>query len=208
MRAISLAVLFAIAGGSSAAVAQDLAGQEREQERERETEEEGEEEIFWNALGVKLTYSFHLLRERTVADPAQARDSESLGGFVLSYERVLIPELLAIEFAKPFLFNDERFDTPNDLVLKLLHRFDAIELFIAAGASLNIRIIYADRQAIEGHDEDYVTFGVIAMTGASWWLDPHWTLDFELEYSYIPEGDDMVAHEFYLSAGVGWHFGS
>jgi len=69
----------------------------------------------------------------------------------------------------------------NDLVLKLLHRVDALELFIAAGVSLNIRIIYADRQAIEGHDEDYVTFEVVAMTGASWWLDPHWTRDFELE---------------------------
>jgi len=52
-----------------------------------------------------------LIRDsQTTGEPLRTR--ENLGGFVIAYERELLPKRLSLGMSKPFYFNSERFDTP------------------------------------------------------------------------------------------------
>jgi len=98
-----------------------------------------EEEEGRNALEVGFTHTFQLLR----ASPSEteAGRSENLWGFVLAYERILIPDRLALVIAKPFHFTQDRFDQ---------HKMN--EIF----ASFDGRVCFVGHTHIPGvFEEDY-----------------------------------------------------
>ena len=106
-------------------------------------------------------YTFHVLRDRDSADDRSSRcaRSEHLGGFILSYERELIPEHLALTIAKPFYFSRERFDTPFDVILRGIFRRGAWKGFIGAVVTWNIRVFEEERAEQEG-EKNLMSFGV------------------------------------------------
>ena len=83
-----------------------------------------EEKELLNAFSFGVAYAFQLNRNRdsaTTGEPLRTR--ESLGGFVIAYERELLPKRLSLGMSKPFYFLFNRVDTPFELVLKgLFHR--------------------------------------------------------------------------------------
>ncbi|MBW2225172.1 MAG: hypothetical protein JRF54_13345, partial [Deltaproteobacteria bacterium] len=62
-----------------------------------EATEEGEEKERLNGLSFGAAYTFHILRDRTSATTGEPlRTAEHLGGFVIGYQRELIPQHLAL----------------------------------------------------------------------------------------------------------------
>src|SRR6478735_3755741 len=93
-----------------------------------------------NALGLKGTGAVQFLHHQAATPDHTAPEVDYLGGFLLSYERTLIPSRLSIEFSKPFLFTKDRFDAPFDFLVKGLYRIGDFEPFVAGGATVNLRV--------------------------------------------------------------------
>ncbi|MGB0678182.1 MAG: hypothetical protein ACPGUV_00805 [Polyangiales bacterium] len=157
-----------------------------------------------NVIGLKPSHTLHLLHDREPGSSAELRHQEHLGGFILSYERMLWAERLALEFSKPFYFNDERIDSPFDLVFKAIWRRGRIETFAGVGVSLNVRIFAAEREEKEGKGLEF-SAGPAALVGAAYLLSERWALELELGYAYVP-GSDIVAHEISEALGVSYFF--
>ena len=125
----------------STASAEDGAqGAEPRQARERFLEEEeaaregmGAEEEYSNALAFGVIYTRSILRPRRSATGEELTEAENLFGLNLVYDRILIPNHLALGIAKPFLFNRERYDSPLEIVLKALIRRGQWEPFFGLG---------------------------------------------------------------------------
>ncbi len=115
-----------------------------------------------NALELGFTHTFQLLR--TSPSEAEAGRSENLWGFVLAYERILIPERLALVIAKPFHFTKDRFDSPLDVFLKVSFPKDRWDPYVGAGVSGNARFFSGELEQEEGRRVEY-TFGVGAIAG-------------------------------------------
>jgi hypothetical protein len=197
-RFVRFAVTVALCGcgwsvsGASAAQSEGATGAERE-------------EPLLNGFSFGAAYTFHILRDRdseTTGEPL--RTVEHLGGFVISYERELIAEHLALTIAKPFYFSRERFDTPFDFILSGIFRWGAWKGFIGAVMTWNIRVFEKERAEQEG-EKNQMSFGIGAVIGGAYYFTKRWSLDLEIGYAYIPT-DDIVTHEVSAALGPLFHF--
>lgn len=154
-----------------------------------------------NIVGFQAAYEWHGLEENRSATTG-APEVEHFGGFIISYERVLIPEWLIFEFAKPFLFNKGGFDSPMDLLLKVPFRFGDFELVAGAGMNLNFRVFDEDRAAEEGTEHE-TSVGIAVHVGAGYSISRHWALVAHCTFTYIPS-PDVVEFELTPSLGVSY----
>jgi hypothetical protein len=164
-----------------------------------------EEKPLLNGFSLGAAYTFHILRERdseTTGEPLST--FEHMGGFVLAYDRELIPEHLALTLSKPFYFSSERFDTPFDFVLRGLFRKGSWEGFVGAVVTWNIRIFERERAEQEG-EKNKMSLGVGAVIGGCHYFTDRWSLDLELGYAYIPT-EDIVEHELSAVLSGVFHF--
>lgn len=169
-----------------------------------EEEEERERELL-NGVTLGGAYTFHILRDREDAETGEPlRTREHLGGFVIGYDRELIPGCLALTISKPFYFSKERFDTPFDFILRGLLRKGDWEGFLGLVLTWNIRIFEKEREAKEG-ERNVLSFGVGAVIGGAYFFNPRWSLDLELGYAYIPT-EDIVEHELSAALSGVYHF--
>ena len=195
---ISVLLAACLVGPSTAQAAE-------EEPAERVEEAEGEEREWLNGFSFGGAYTFHILRDRNDAETGEPlKTREHLGGFVIAYERELIPRHLAIAISKPFYFNKERFDTPFDLILKGLFRKGSWEGFIGLVLTWNIRVFEEEREAKEG-ERNILSFGVGGAIGGAYFFNPHWSLDLELGYAYVPT-EDIVEHELSTALSGVYHF--
>ena len=168
-------------------------------------ESRGEEKARLNAVTLGGAYTFHILRDRNSATTGEPlRTIEHLGGFVISYDRELIPQHLALTIAKPFHFSKERFDTPFDFILKGLFRKGSWEGFIGLVLTWNIRVFEKEREEQEG-ERNILSFGIGGVIGGAYFFNPRWSLDLEAGYAYVPT-DDIVTHEVSASLAGAYHF--
>ncbi len=168
-------------------------------------ESDGEEKERLNAVTLGGAYTFHILRARDSATTGEPlKTIEHLGGFVISYDRELIPQHLGLTIAKPFYFSKERFDTPFDFILRGLFRKGSWEGFIGLVLTWNIRIFEKEREEQEG-ERNIMSFGIGAVIGGAYFFNPRWSLDLELGYAYIPT-DDIVTHEVSATLAGAYHF--
>ncbi len=195
---------------TAALVFASVAGIGRAHASEEETAEaqeaaEEEEPEWLNGFAFGAAYSFHILRDREDAETGEPlKTREHLGGFILTYDRELIPQRLAITIAKPFYFNNERFDTPFDFVLRGLFRKGPWEGFLGLVLTWNIRVFESEREAKEG-EKNILSFGIGGVMGGSYFFNPRWSLDLELGYAYIPT-EDIVEHELTAALSGVYHF--
>jgi hypothetical protein len=172
---------------------------------EAPAEAESEEKERLNAFTLAGAYTFHILRDRDSATTGEPlRTTEHLGGFVISYDRELIPQHLALTIAKPFYFSKERFDTPFDFILKGLFRKGSWEGFIGLVLTWNIRVFEKEREEQEG-ERNILSFGIGAVIGGAYFFNPRWSLDLEIGYAYVPT-DDIVTHEVSAALAGAYHF--
>jgi hypothetical protein len=170
-----------------------------------EATEGSEEKERLNAVTLAGAYTFHVLRARdadTTGEPLPT--VEHLGGFVISYDRELIPQHLALTISKPFYFSKDRFDTPFDFILRGLFRKGRWEGFIGLVLTWNIRVFEKEREEQEG-ERNILSFGIGAVIGGAYFFNPRWSLDLELGYANIPT-DDIVEHEFTAALSGVYHF--
>ena len=170
-----------------------------------EATEGSEEKERLNAVTLAGAYTFQVLRARdsdTTGEPLPT--VEHLGGFVISYDRELIPQHLALTISKPFYFSKDRFDTPFDFILRGLFRKGSWEGFIGLVLTWNIRVFEKEREEQEG-ERNIMSFGIGAVIGGAYFFNPRWSLDLELGYAYIPT-DDIVTHEVSAALAGAYHF--
>ena len=162
---------------------------------------EAEERNRPNALELGFTHTFQLLR--TSSSEAEAGRSENLFGFVVAYERVLIPDRLALVIAKPFHFTKDRFDSPLDIFLKVPFPRGRWEPYVAAGFSGNARFFSGELEQEEGRRVEY-TFGVGAIAGCVYRFTPRWGLSLEVGYLYFVNG--LTQHGFIDALSAVWSY--
>jgi len=160
-----------------------------------------EEEEGRNALEVGFTHTFQLLR--TSPSEAEAGRSENLLGFVVAYERILIPDRLELVIAKPFHFTQDRFDSPLDVFLKVTFPKGHWDPYVGAGVSGNLRLFSGELEQEEGRRVEY-TFGVGAIGGCTYLFTPHWGLSLEVGYLYFVNG--LTQHGFIDALSGVWTF--
>lgn len=149
-----------------------------------ETTAEGEKERR-NGVELGFTHAFQLLR--TSPSEAEAGRSEHLWGFVIGYERTLIPHRLTLVIAKPFHFTRERFDSPLDIFLKVNFPKGRWDPYIGPGISGNVRVFGGELEQEEERRFEY-TFGLGAITGFIYSFTPRWGISVELGYLYFVNG--------------------
>ncbi|MDH3623016.1 MAG: hypothetical protein OES69_07140 [Myxococcales bacterium] len=170
-----------------------------------EAAEVGEERERLNGLTLGGAYTFHILRDRDSATTGEPlKTIEHLGGFVIAYDRELIPQHLALTISKPFYFSKERFDTPFDFILKGLFRKGSWEGFIGLVLTWNIRVFEKEREEKEG-ERNILSFGIGAVIGGAYFFNPRWSLDLEVGYANVPT-DDIVEHEVSAALAGTYHF--
>jgi hypothetical protein len=153
-----------------------------------------------NAVSIKGGYAYLVLAQReSQVEGEEAPENEHLGGFEISYERTLIDNWLGLEFAKPFYFAPDRFDSPFELKLKLVHRWKFVEPYLGLGLTFNIRGFDGEREEVEGRKND-LSFGIAAAAGVSFWIARQWALEIAAGYAWVPVGH-VVNHE--VSAVIG-----
>lgn len=165
------------------------------------TRADAEEEERRNALELGFTHTFQLLR--TSPSEAEAGRSENLWGFVVAYERVLIPDRLALVIAKPFHFTKDRFDSPLDIFVKVAFPKGRWDPYVAAGVSGNLRLFSGELEQEEGRRAEY-TFGLGAIAGCTYLFTPHWGVSLELGYLYFVNG--LTQHGFIDALSGVWAF--
>lgn len=181
----------------SEAKAQDAGDPEQSAEPEAPREHEKKRR---NAIELGYTHSFQLLR--TSPSEAEAGRSENLFGFIIAYERALIPNRLSLVVAKPFHFTRDRFDSPLDVFLKANFPKGRWEPYIGAGVSGNLRVFGGELEQEEGRRVEY-TFGVGAITGFVYEFTPRWGISVEVGYLYFVNG---IAQHSIIDALTGVFF--
>jgi len=154
-------------------------------ERAEPEEVSGQDEERLNGIELGFTHAFQLLR--TSPSEAEAGRSENLVGFVIGYERTLIPNRLVLVVAKPFHFTRDRFDSPIELFLKVNFPKGHWEPYVGAGMSGNLRTFSGELEQEEGRRVEY-TFGVGAIAGFVYLFTPQWGVTVEVGYSYFVNG--------------------
>jgi len=178
---------------------------EEEEPAESADEAESEASVLVNAFAFGPAYSTHFLKHRNDAQTGEPLGTqEHLGGFFISYSRHLIPEHFALTISKPFLFNEERFDTPFDFVLRGLFRKGSWEGFIGLLLTWNIRVFDREREAKEG-EKNVLSFGIGGVIGGAYFFNSRWSLDVEVSYAYVPT-EDIVEHELSAALSGVYHF--
>jgi hypothetical protein len=210
-RGIGFAALLAICSVANRSAAEATEGEPPESsaarvsepEPDEATEKEAKERL--NAVTLAGAYTFHILRQRDSATTGEPLSTtEHLGGFVIGYDRELIPEHLALTISKPFYFSKDRFDTPFDFILRGLFRKGPWEGFIGLVLTWNIRVFEKEREEQEG-ERNLLSFGIGAVVGGAYLFNPRWSLDLEAGYAYIPT-DDIVTHEVSAALSGVYHF--
>jgi hypothetical protein len=194
-----------IASPSAAQAEDSEAGAAGEAGASKEGGGDEKEKSRLNSIRLSGSYAFHLLEHRdsaTTGEPLHTR--EHLGGFEIAYERELIEEHLSIEFAKPFYFSRDTWETPFEATLKGLFVKGPWEGYIGAILSWNIRIFSKERAEFEGQ-KNVLSFGVGGTIGGSYHFNEIWALELGLDYEYIPT-DPVVSHEFDVALGGVYHF--
>lgn len=154
-----------------------------------------------NGLELGFTHTFQILR--TSSSEAEAGRTENLVGFVLAYERELIPGRLVLVIAKPFHFTKDRFDSPLDVLLKVGFPKGRWEPFVAAGVSGNLRAFSGELEQEEGRHLEY-TFGVGSTVGCTYVFTPRWGLSLEVGYFYFVNG--LAQHGIVDALSGVWFF--
>jgi len=154
-----------------------------------------------NALELGFSHSFQLLR--TSPSEAEAGRSENLWGFVLAYERILIPDRLALVVAKPFHFTKDRFDSPMDIFVKVSFPKGKWDPYVGAGISGNARFFSGELEQEEGRRVEY-TFGVGAIGGFVYGFTPRWGISLEVGYLYFVNG--LTQHGFIDALSAVWTY--
>jgi opacity protein-like surface antigen len=174
---------------------------EESQQKVEESEEGlGEVEEYKNGIIFGFSHQFHLLRDRGDPIGAALGHKENLLGFMLAFERVFHPHV-SVTFVKAFYFNEERLDSPFEILINGLYRKNKWEPFVAAGIISNIRVFYSVRDE-NGVAEKEFSVGLRFVAGFKYFVTPHWAVSFEFGYSFFP-GNDVVEHELsdsYLGA--------
>jgi len=190
-----------VVSSASAQSADTIAGQGEENHRERFREEEeevregiGAEEEYRNAIAFGAIYTRSFLRQRESATGEPLPEAENLFGFNLVYDRVLIPNHLALAIAKPLLFNPERYDSPLEIVLKALIRRGQWEPFFGLGLHSNLRVFAGEREELEGKRVEYA-IGLLVATGFTFIFTPHWGLELEFAYVYVFNDTSVSQHD-------------
>ena len=165
----------------------------------------GEEKKPLNSIRVSAAYGHHRLRHRdsqTTGEPLKT--TEDLWGFEIAYERELIEEHLSIEFAKPFFFSSDSFESPFEATLKGLFVKGPWEGYLGAILTFNIRAFSKERAQFEGQ-KNVLSFGVGGTIGGAYHFTERWSLELGFDYAYVPT-DPVVSHEFDLALGGVYHF--
>jgi opacity protein-like surface antigen len=174
---------------------------EESQQKVEESEEGlGEVEEYKNGIIFGFSHQFHLLRDRGDPIGAALGHKENLLGFMLAFERVFHPHV-SVTFVKAFYFNEERLDSPFEILINGLYRKNKWEPVVAAGIISNIRVFYSVRDE-NGVAEKEFSVGLRFVAGFKYFVTPHWAVSFEFGYSFFP-GNDVVEHELsdsYLGA--------
>lgn len=154
-----------------------------------------------NTFGIRAAYMHLINHPRESHDPesGEAPTSEDLGGFLLSYERLLYRDWLALELTKPFYFAHDRFDSPFEILLKFQKRFGRVEPFLGVGVTFNVRFFAKEREHIEGTTNS-LSFGLASNGGIIVWLSKRWGLELEASYGWIFLGS-VVNHEIGTALG-------
>lgn len=206
MRLVLVSCLFFFSNGravsiASAQCAETIAEQGEEGHRGRFLEEEeevragiGAEEEYRNAIAFGAIYTRSILRPRESATAEPLPEAENLFGINLVYDRVLIPNHLALAIAKPLLFNRERYDSPLEIVLKALTRKGQWEPFFGLGLHSNLRVFAGEREEQEGKRVEYA-IGLLAATGFTFIFTPHWGLELEFAYVYVFNDTSVSQHD-------------
>jgi|GEM_PF-1320653 hypothetical protein len=209
-RAVTLAVaaswLVLCIASPSAAQAEDSASEaDTAGEKGASKEGEGKEKSRLNSIRLSGAYAHHRLHHRnsqTTGEPLDTR--ENLGGFEIAYERELIEEHLSIEFAKPFFFSPDSFETPFEVTLKGLFVKGSWEGYIGAIFTFNIRWFSQERAEFEGQ-KNILSFGVGGTIGGAYHFTERWALELGIDYGYVPT-DPVVTHELVFALGGVYHF--
>ena len=163
----------------------------------------GEVEEYKNGLIFGFSHQFHLLRDRDDPIGTALGHKENLLGFMLAFERILHPHV-SVTLVKAFYFNQERLDSPFEILVNGLYRKNKWEPFVAAGVITNIRVFYSVRDE-NGVAEKEFSAGLRFVAGFKYFVTPHWAVSFELGYSFFP-GNDAVEHELSDSYLGGYFF--
>jgi hypothetical protein len=154
-----------------------------------------------NGLELGFTHTFQILR--TSPSEAEAGSTENLVGFILAYERKLIPGRLALVIAKPFHFTNDRFDSPLDVLLKVGFTKGRWEPFVSFGVTGNLRVFRGELEQEEGERLQY-TFGVGSTVGCTYVFTPRWGLTLEVGYFYFVNG--LAQHGIVDALSGVWFF--
>ncbi len=157
----------------------------------------------WNFVSVRAAHAYHNLDEREAVDLGAPAD-EHLGGFVLAYQRSLIPGLFGIGISNAYMFNADRFDIPIDILLVVMQQFGDWRPYLSLGPTMSLRWYHADRAAQEGVDFEF-TLGFAGGVGVIWQFKERWGLLIEVHGSFIPNSD-VVEAELNDSLGFIYRF--
>ncbi len=204
-RALTLAIaaswwVLCIPGPSAAESKDSAADASGEEGATKKAKAKGKEKSRFNSIRVSGVYADHRLRNRdsqTTGDPLRTR--ESLGGFEIAYERELIEDHLAIEFAKPFLFSKDSYESPFEATLKGLLVKGPWEGYLGVFVVWNIRVFEQERAEREGQN-NILSFGVGVSTGYRWRFTKRWALELGWDYEWVPN-DALVSNSFDLALG-------
>ena len=206
---ISCSVLVALSCLSTAPCSDARAEPRHERFAEQEAEVReglGAEEEYRNSIAFGFIYVHAFLRSRESPQGEPLKENENLYGVNLVYDRVLIPNHLALAIAKPFMFNRERYDSPLEVVLKALIRRGSWEPFLGLGLNSNIRVFAGEREEQEGRRIEY-SVGLLAATGFTYVFTPHWGLQLELAYVYTLNRRSVSHHEISPALNAVYFFG-
>ncbi|MGB0678187.1 MAG: hypothetical protein ACPGUV_00830 [Polyangiales bacterium] len=157
-----------------------------------------------NVVGLRPAHIFHRAEMRHTPPGAAAAHSEHLYGVIASYERVLLPERLALELCKPLYVHSSHIDSPFELLLKLIHRYGGVEVFVGAGLALNLSVTRA-AESEDANSGVHMALGPSTLAGLAYILSTHWALELDLGYAFLPS-NDAVAHEFNQAFGLSYLF--
>lgn len=169
----------------------DQAREEHKEARKEEVEEAqegiGGEEEYKNGLVFGFSHTFSILRNRESPVGEALPEGEHLYGFLIGYERVLHPNV-AVSILKPFYFSRERIDSDLEILVVGMYRKNSWEPFLGAGIVSSLRSFETLRSAAEGRELEFA-FGVHFVVGFKYFFTPHWAIELEFGYSFLPTSE-------------------
>lgn len=117
-----------------------------------------------------------------VANQAEdgTRERTTIGGFVLSYERVIIEDWLIVEIALPVLYGKEHIEFPADVHLIKPWSLGDVELVLGIGGSVSVRRPWEDER------ETKAFVGITSEAGVTWFVADRTGLKLTLDLNVYP----------------------